>query len=33
LSRAGRYRVVHPARVESDDPSPLKVKLIFNTTK
>jgi Transposase DDE domain len=26
LSRAGRYRVVHPARVESDDPSPLKVK-------
>jgi hypothetical protein len=26
LSRAGRYRVVHPPRVESDDPSPLKVK-------
>jgi transposase len=26
LSRAGRYRVVHPARLESDDPSPLKVK-------
>ena len=26
LSRAGRYRVVHPARVEGDDPSPLKVK-------
>jgi transposase len=26
LSRAGRYRVVHPSRVESDDPSPLKVK-------
>jgi transposase len=26
LSRAGRYRVVHPKRVESDDPSPLKVK-------
>src|SRR5512133_2549152 len=26
LSRAGRYRVVPPARVESDDPSPLKVK-------
>ena len=32
LSRAGRYRVVHPSRVESDDPSPLKVKLILNTT-
>jgi hypothetical protein len=26
LSRAGRYRVVHPERVRSDDPSPLKVK-------
>ena len=26
LSRAGRYRVVHPPRVESDDPSTLKVK-------
>ncbi|MGZ3434610.1 MAG: IS1634 family transposase, partial [Isosphaeraceae bacterium] len=26
LSRAGRYRVVHPPRVQSDDPSPLKVK-------
>jgi hypothetical protein len=26
LSRAGRYRVVHPSRAESDDPSPLKVK-------
>jgi hypothetical protein len=26
LSRAGRYRVVHPERVQSDDPSPLKVK-------
>lgn len=26
LSRAGRYRVVHPPRVDSDDPSPLKVK-------
>jgi transposase len=26
LSRAGRYRVVHPGRVKSDDPSPLKVK-------
>jgi transposase len=26
LSRAGRYRVVHPKRLESDDPSPLKVK-------
>ena len=24
LSRAGRYRVVHPPRVESDDPSPLE---------
>ena len=23
LSRAGRYRIVHPSRVESDDPSPL----------
>jgi hypothetical protein len=26
LARAGRYRVVHPSRVKSDDPSPLKVK-------
>src|SRR5262249_13873954 len=26
LSRAGRYRVVHPSRIRSDDPSPLKVK-------
>jgi hypothetical protein len=26
LSRAGRYRVVHPERVEPDDPSPPKVK-------
>jgi hypothetical protein len=26
LARAGRYRVVHPTRVRSDDPSPLKVK-------
>jgi hypothetical protein len=26
LSRAGRYRVVHPPRVKSDDPAPLKVK-------
>jgi hypothetical protein len=26
LSRAGRYRVVHPPRVTGDDPSPLKVK-------
>jgi hypothetical protein len=26
LSRAGRYRVVHPPRVQSDDPAPLKVK-------
>jgi transposase len=26
LSRGGRYRVVHPERVTSDDPSPLKVK-------
>jgi hypothetical protein len=26
LSRAGRYRVVRPPRVKSDDPSPLKVK-------
>jgi len=26
LSRAGRYRVVHPPRVASDDPSPLQVK-------
>jgi hypothetical protein len=29
LSRAGRYRVVHPRRVESDDPSPLKVKEVW----
>ena len=29
LSRAGRYRVVHPPRVESDDPSPLKVKDVW----
>src|SRR4051794_22380393 len=29
LSRAGRYRVVHPARVEGDDPSPLKVKEVW----
>jgi Transposase DDE domain len=27
LSRAGRYRVVHPKRVHSDDPSPLKAYL------
>src|SRR5262249_60852698 len=26
LARAGRYRVVHPSRVKSDDPAPLKVK-------
>jgi DDE family transposase len=26
LARAGRYRVVHPQRQTSDDPSPLKVK-------
>jgi hypothetical protein len=26
LSRAGRYRVVHPKRLKGDDPSPLKVK-------
>jgi len=26
LSRAGRYRVVHPKRAKGDDPSPLKVK-------
>jgi hypothetical protein len=26
LSRAGRDRVVHPKRVKSDDPSPVKVK-------
>jgi transposase len=26
LSRAGRYRVVHPSRIHNDDPSPLKVK-------
>jgi transposase len=29
LSRAGRYRVVHPQRVKSDDPSPLKVKEVW----
>jgi hypothetical protein len=29
LSRAGRYRVVHPKRVESNDPSPLKVKEVW----
>jgi hypothetical protein len=29
LSRAGRYRVVHPPRVKGDDPSPLKVKEVW----
>jgi hypothetical protein len=29
LSRAGRYRVVHPPRIESDGPSPLKVKEVW----
>jgi len=29
LSRAGRYRIVHPPRVQSDDPSPLKVKEVW----
>jgi hypothetical protein len=29
LSRAGRYRVVHPKRVQSDDPSPLRVKEVW----
>jgi hypothetical protein len=29
LSRAGRYRVVHPKRAKSDDPSPLKVKEVW----
>jgi hypothetical protein len=29
LSRAGRYRVVHPERVKSDDPLPLKVKEVL----
>jgi len=29
LSRAGRYRVVHPPRVGRDDPSPLKVKEVW----
>ena len=29
LSRAGRYRVVHPPRVASDDPSPLKLKEVW----
>ena len=28
-SRAGRYRVVHPPRVDRDDPSPLKVKEVW----
>src|SRR3954453_22938484 len=27
--RAGRYRVVHPPRIKSDDPSPLKVKEVW----
>src|SRR5215472_13227931 len=26
LARAGRYHVVHPPRVKSDDPAPMKVK-------
>src|SRR6476646_7533532 len=26
LSRGGRSRIVHPPRITSDDPSPLKVK-------
>jgi Transposase DDE domain len=26
LARAGRYHVVHPPRIQSDDPAPLKVK-------
>jgi hypothetical protein len=29
LSRAGRYRVVHPQRSGGDDPSPLKVKEVW----
>ncbi len=29
LARAGRYHVVHPKRVQSDDPSPLKVKEVW----
>jgi len=29
LSRAGRYRVVHPKRLKRDDPSPLKVKEVW----
>jgi len=29
LARAGRYHVVHPPRVRSDDPSPLKVKEVW----
>jgi hypothetical protein len=29
LARAGRYRVVHPPRLKSDDPSPLKVKEVW----
>jgi hypothetical protein len=29
LSRAGRYRVVYSRRVQSDDPSPLKVKEVW----
>src|SRR5512144_2793936 len=29
LSRAGRYRVVHPPRIKSGDPSPLKVKEVW----
>ena len=29
LARAGRYRVVHPKRVQSNDPSPLKVKEVW----
>src|SRR3954454_22325017 len=29
LSRAGRSRVVHPQRVKSDDPSPLKVQEVW----
>jgi hypothetical protein len=29
LSRAGRYRVVHPPRARSEDPAPLKVKEVW----
>src|SRR5271163_2262727 len=29
LSRAGRYHVVHPARADNGDPSPLKVKEVW----